>query len=440
MKTAFVGREGNEVTFTMEFSAEEFEAAIQKAYLAERGKITVDGFRKGKAPRSIIERKYGSSVFFDTALDEMFKDSYPAALDELKLDPVDNPSLEFGEEKLEQGKGFTVTIKVTVTPEIELKSYKGIEVEFEERKVTDEDVDAELESMQKRNARLIDSEKAAELGNTVVLDYAGFVGDEQFAGGTAEGYSLKLGSNTFIPGFEDQLVGVSAGESKDVVVTFPEEYQAAELAGKEAVFKCTVHEVKYEELPVLDDEFAKDVSSFDTLEELRADVKANLEKKAADENDYTGKNKAMLALCEANPVDIPSAMVEDEVNQMYNEYIQRLVNQGVSADAVKKYLKDAEKELKDNFRPDAEARVHTSLLVNEVARVENIEATDEDIEKEYQMYADMYGMELDKVKENMAGSEEYLKGDIVYRKAIDFIYANANIAAPKAEEKKEENE
>ncbi len=438
MKTEFKGREGNNAKFTLEFTAEEFEAALQKAYLEERGKITVDGFRKGKAPRSIIERRYGESVFFETAINNMVEEAYPKAIDELKLDPVDRPSLSFGDEKLEKGKGFTVTIDVTVSPEVELKAYKGLEVEFKPQVIDDEDVDIEIDNLRSRNARLVSVDRAAELGDTVVLDYAGFVGDDQFEGGTAEKFSLKLGSGMFIPGFEEQLVGIKAGEDRDVTVTFPEDYQAAQLAGKEAVFKCKVHEVQLEEFPELDDEFAKDVSEFDTLEELRKDVKEKLQKQTDDKNAYDGKNKAVLALCDANDIDIPEVMIQDEIGQMKNDYLQRLVNQGVSADAVRKYLESADQTLNENFRPDAEARVKSTLLIQAVAAKENIEATAEDLDKEYQTYADMYKMELDKVKETLAASEGYLKEDIVYRKTVDFIYENAKIVEPKVKEEKAE--
>ena len=419
MKASFVEREGNSAKFNIEFTAEEFEAALQKAYLQERGRIAVDGFRKGKAPRSIIEKRYGSSVFFETAINNMLEEAYPKAVDELKLDPVDNPVPKFGDDKIEQGKGFTVEMTVTVSPEVELKKYKGLSVEFKPQVITDDDVDVEIDNLRSKNARLVSVEREAALGDTVVLDYAGFVGDDQFEGGTAEKFSLKLGSGMFIPGFEDQLVGIKAGEERDVTVTFPEEYQAAELAGKEAVFKCKVHEVQFEEFPELDDEFAKDVSEFDTLEELRKDIKEKMQKQTDDKNAYEGKNLTMLALCDANELDIPEVMIQDEINQ------------GVSADAVRKYLESADQTLNENFRPDAEARVKTTLLVQAIAEKEGIEATEEDLENEYKTYADMYKTDLDKVKESLKNSESYLKEDIVYRKTVDFIYENAKIKEPK---------
>jgi len=431
MKANFVEKQGNVIKFTIEFTAEEFDAATQAAYLKERSRITIDGFRKGKAPRSIIEKAYGTGVFFETAIDDLLKDAYPKALDELKIDPIDSPNLELGEEKIEKGKGFTATVSVEVTPEVELKEYKGIEFEYEDLTVTDEDVDKQVEQLRQKNARIFDSEEASALGDTVNIDYAGFVGDDQFAGGTSEGYDLKLGSNTFIPGFEDQLVGLKAGEEKDVVVTFPEDYSAENLAGKEATFKCKVNAVKKEELPTLDDEFVKDVSEFDTLDELKKDLRAKLENAAKEQNDYYGKNKAMLALCEANPVDIPEAMIKDEVDQMYNEYLQRLINQGISAEAVKKYLKASEANLKENFKADAKARVHTSLLAKAVVAKENIEATEEELEEEYKLYAAQYGMEVEEIKKAFASSVEYMKDDIKYRKAVAFVFDNAKKVAPK---------
>ncbi len=438
MKAEFLNREGNSAKFSVEFTAEEFEAALQKAYLQDKGKIFVDGFRKGKAPRSIIERKYGESVFFETAINNMAEEAYPKAIDELKLEPVDRPSLEFGEEKIEKGKGFKLFFTVTVSPEVELKKYKGLKVEFKPQVITDEDVDVEVDNLRSRNARLVSVDRAAENGDTVVLDYAGFVGDDQFEGGTAEKFSLKLGSGTFIPGFEEQLVGIKAGEERDVNVTFPKEYQAENLAGKDAVFKCKVHEVQYEEFPELDDEFAKDVSEFDTLEELRKDIKEKLQKQTEDKNEYEAKNKAVLALCDANELDIPEVMIQDQIDQMKNDYLQRLVNQGVSPDAVRDYLKNADQQLNEMYRPNAEATVKSTLLVQAVAAKEGIEATEEDLEKEYQSYADTYKMELDKVKESLKGSEGYLKEDIVYRKTVDFIYENAKVTEPKEKKAKKE--
>ena len=256
MKATLISKENNRAKFTMDFTAEEFEAAVVKAYQDSKDKFNIDGFRKGKAPRSIIEKHFGEGVFFEDAINNLFQTAYPEALNELDLEVIDSPQADFSE--IGKGKPLTVTIDVAVYPVVEVKDYKGIEVEQVDPEVTEEDVDRDIEAMRKRNSRMVVADRPVENGDTVILDYAGFVGDEQFQGGTAENQELKIGSGMFIPGFEEQLIGVKAGESKDVVVTFPEEYQAKELAGKEATFKCTVHEVKFEELPELDDEFAKD--------------------------------------------------------------------------------------------------------------------------------------------------------------------------------------
>ncbi len=278
MKSTLISKEKNVAKFTMEFTAEEFENAIIEVYKAQKNRFTIDGFRKGKAPRSIIEKKYGEGVFFEDAINNLFSLRYPLAIDELDLEVIDSPKAEFSQ--IKKGEGFTITITVECYPEIEVKDYKGVEIEQVSAEVTDEDVENEIKSMARRNSRMITVDRPAKDGDMVLIDYEGWIGDEQFEGGTAERQPLKLGSGTFIPGFEEQLIGVSTGEDKDVTVTFPEDYHSKDLAGKEAVFKCKVHEIKEEELPEIDDDFVKDVSEFDTLDELRADTKEKLEKAA----------------------------------------------------------------------------------------------------------------------------------------------------------------
>ena len=267
MKATFISKENNEVKFTMDFTAEEFEAAVIKAYQASKDQFMIDGFRKGKAPRSIIEKHYGEGIFFEDAINNIFSENYPAAIKELELEVIDSPAADFSE--IGKGKPLTITITVPVYPIVEVKDYKGVEAEQTEETVTAEAVDREIEMLQKRNARMVVAERPVQEGDTVILDYAGFVGDNQFEGGTAERQELKIGSGMFIPGFEEQLVGAEAETDRDVTVTFPEEYHAEDLAGKEAVFHCHIHEIKFEELPELDDEFAKDVSEYDTLDELK---------------------------------------------------------------------------------------------------------------------------------------------------------------------------
>ena len=322
MKTTFISKENNEVKFKMEFTKEEFNDAIVEAYKATKNQFVIDGFRRGKAPRSIIEKHYGEGVFFEDAINSMLDTGYPQAIKELELEVIDRPNMDF--EEIAKDKDVVVNVTVAVYPVVEVKDYMGVEVEQPEFTADEADADKELESMRKRNARMIVAERAAEDGDTVILDYAGFVGDEQFEGGTAESQELKLGSGMFIPGFEDQLVGVKAGEKKDVKVTFPEEYHAENLAGKEAVFHCTVHEVKEEQLPELDDEFAKDVSEYDTLKELKDSIIERNEKMAADRSVNAGKDAVIKKVYELNKPDVPRVMVEDEMDRMMQEIDQEL--------------------------------------------------------------------------------------------------------------------
>lgn len=453
MTAALVSKENNEVKFTLTFTGEEFDAETQKVYLAQRSKIAVDGFRKGKAPRSIIEKRYGEGIFMEDAVDNLLNDAYPKALDELGLEPVGYPAIDFGEEKLQKHTGFTVTVTVPVAPVVVPKDYKGVKAERVIKKITDADVNKELEVQQKANARLVVSEKAAEMGDTVILDYAGFVGEEQFEGGTAEGQSLELGSNNFIPGFEDQLVGCVAGSMKDVNVTFPEDYYAENLAGKEAVFHCTVHEVKTKEYPELNDDFASEVSEFETLDEMKADIKKNLEESALGAAEYAGKNAVMDKVYEANTFDVPQVMIDDEADNMVEEKLAQMSQQmsmnGLDIKTYFKLIGKTEADMKAEMRKDAveaaEKRVKTRLLVKAIAAAEGIEASEEEVEKEFNDMAAMYGMKVEDVKAALAGQLTYLKEDIVSRKTIDFLYANAELtdveeAAPAPAEEEEKAE
>lgn len=441
MNAVLVSKEKTEVKFTMTFSAEEFSEACKKAYQQERGQFAIDGFRKGKAPMSIIEKRYGEGIFFEKAIDNMLQTGYPAALDELGINPVDYPEIDLGEEKLEKGKGVEIKVTVTVAPEVIVKDYKGVKAEITKIEVSEEDVEKELKNLQKKNARLVSVEREAQNGDTVVLDYAGFCGEEQFEGGTAENQTLVLGSNTFIPGFEEQLVGCKAGDAKDVKVTFPAEYHADNLAGKDAVFKCTVHEVKAEELPELDDEFVKDVSEeFDTMEELKADTKAKLEKNAAEAKEYQGKDAVLAKVVEANDFEVPQAMIVSESKNMLQEFGQQLAYQGMNLDMYCKYLNKTQDEMAKEFEPDAEKRIKTRMIVEAIAKQEGIDASEEEIQKELEAMAAQYQMEIDQLKK-IFGDENYgyLKADICNRKAIDFIWQNAEITEvePEKEEKAE---
>ena len=424
MISTLISKEKNQAKLTMEFTAEEFEKAVNEAYQATKGKYAIDGFRKGKAPRKLIETHYGEDVFFEDAINTMFSKAYPEALDTLKLDVVDRPSAEF--DKIEKGKGFTVTITVTVAPEFTVKDYKGVKVAKVEHNITDEDVNKEIETLQKRNSRLVLVDRPAQNGDTVLIDYAGFVGEEQFEGGTAERQPLALGSNTFIPGFEEQLVGAKASEEKDVKVTFPEEYHSADLAGKEAVFKCKVHEIKEMEQPELNDEFAKDVSEFDTLEELKKDSREKLEKAAESKAEYETKNAVLEKVYEANEVDIPEVMVEDQIDEMMQEFDQQLRYQGMDLQKYFEYLQKDPKDFREELRADAYKKVKTRLIVEAVANAEKLEATDEDVETELKAMAEQYKMEIDKLREYMKAENYALVAkDIKMRKAVDFMFENA---------------
>ena len=426
MKATFISREKNDVKFTMEFTAEEFENAQIKAYQQNKNKFQIDGFRKGKAPRSIIEKRYGEGIFFEDAIDLLFSEHYAKALAELELEVIDSPAAEFS--KIAKGEGFTATITVPCYPVVEVKDYKGVEIEKVEQEVKDEDVDKDIEALQKRNARVVSVEREAKEGDTVVLDYAGFVGEEQFEGGTAERQELKLGSGMFIPGFEEQLVGAKPGDKKDVNVTFPEEYHAENLAGKEAVFHCTVHEVKEEQLPEIDDEFVKDVSEYDTLEELKKATRERLEKYAKAGAETKMQDAALVKVVEANEVEVPVVMIEDEMSRMMQELDQQLRYQGLNLGQYMEFTGKDMAAFRDEIKPDAERQVKTRIILNSIVHPDKIEVTDEEMEEEISVMAEQYQTTADKIKE-MIGVENltYLQKDIKVKKAIKFIYDNAVI-------------
>ena len=438
MTPVLVSKENCEVKFTMAFTAEEFTEAQKKVFNQQKDKFRVNGFRRGKAPMSRIEAVYGEGIFFEDAIDDLLATAYPTALDELGVEPVGRPELSLGDEPLKKGEGFTATITVPVAPEITIEGYKGVEAERRVHTVTEEDVKAELEAIQKKNARLVPVEEEAKDGDTVALDYAGFDGDVQFEGGTAEDQTLKLGSGTFIPGFEEQLIGCKAGDEKDVNVTFPEDYHAEELAGHAVVFKCKIHDVKREELPEINDDFAADFSDFDTLEEYKADLKAKLEKEAADASEYDGKNAVMEKIYQANSFDVPQVMIDNEAENMMREFEQQLQYSGMDMNTYCKYLNKKPEDIKAEFAPDAEKRVKSRLIVSAIAKQEGFEATEEEIEQEYKNMSEQYGLEIEKIKEFMADNVSELKMDICNRKAVDFVYAQAKLTDVDADAKKEE--
>ena len=426
MNATFISKEKNNAKFSVEFTAEELEKAMIKEYQDTKDKYQIDGFRKGKAPRSILEKHFGEGIFLEGAINTMINDSYPKAAEELGLEVIDRPSVDFGE--VEKGKGFTITVSVDVYPEITVKDYVGVKAEKINVEVLDADVDAEIEKMQQRNARMVAVERPAESGDTLLLNYKGFVGDHQFEGGTAEQQPLKLGSNTFIPGFEEQLVGICVNEDRDVKVTFPEEYHSEELAGKEAIFKCSVNEIKAEEKPVLDDDFAKDVSEFDTLAELKADTKTKLKESKEAQALLKMKDSVLAKVYEANEIDIPEVLVEDEISSMMQEFDQQLRSQGLDLEKYFEYLQKDPAEFRTELRDDAFRKVKTRMIVSAIAQVEGITVTPEELEADIEMMAAQYKMEPAKIKE-MLGAENlaFLEKDIKMRKAMDFVFDKAII-------------
>ncbi len=425
MKAELKSKEKNVAIFTMEFSAEEFDAALDAAFKANRNRYPIDGFRKGKAPRKLIESHYGVGVFFDDGINDLLSKNYGKTLDDLKVEAVAPPEIDLSE--LETGKGFTATIKVETYPEFEVKDYKGVKVKREEKKIGKADVDKEMELLLKRNSRMEVVNGPAADGDMVLIDFEGSVDGKKFDGGTAERYPLKLGSNMFIPGFEDQLIGLSAGEEKNVEVTFPEEYGVEELAGKPAVFRCTVHEVKREELPALDDEFAKDVSEFDTLADLKADTKKKLQEKAAEDADKKVKSDAMDAVMKNNDIDVPGAMVEDEIDMMIKEFDSNLKMQGMCFDSYLQFVDGGIESLRADIRDEAHNRIKNRMVIRKIAEQENFEVSDAEIDEELESLGKQYNMELAKVKEVMGDQLDSVRENIRFKKAISFVAENAVI-------------
>ena len=426
MKSTFISKENNEVKFKMEFTAEEFENAIVKVYQKEKDKFEIDGFRKGKAPRSLIEKRYGETIFFDDAINNLFSLNYPLAMDELDLNVIDYPKTELSQTK--KGEGFDITVTVTVYPEFEVKDYKGVEIEKVPAEVTDEDVDKEIANMADRNSRMVEVDRPAQDGDTVLIDYTGFVGDEQFEGGTAERYPLKLGSGSFIPGFEDQLIGAKKDEEVEVKVTFPEEYHSEDLAGKDAIFKCKVHEIKEKEVPAIDDDFVKDVSEFDTLDELKASKREDLQKAAEARAEEQMKNSVIEKIFEANDIDVPDVMVEEEIDSSLQQFDQQLRVQGMDLATYVQYMGEDMAKFRESIREDAFKKTKTRMLVAKIVDQEGFEVSDDEIHEYLEDMAKQYGMEVDKLVEAIGPQNvATLGGDIKMRKAVDFVYENAVI-------------
>lgn len=412
--------EKNMAKLTIDVPAEEFEKAITKAYNKNKGQISIPGFRKGKVPQIMVERMYGPAIFYEEAANFVMPEAYEKAAEESNLEIVSRPVINVTQ--MEKGKDFIFTAEVAIKPEVTLGEYKGIEVEKTVIEVTDEEVDAEIKKAQEQNSREITVDRPAQNGDTVVIDYAGTIDGVAFDGGSAEGHSLVLGSNSFIPGFEDQLVGATAGSNVDVHVTFPEDYHAKDLAGKEAVFACTVHEVKTKEYPEIDDEFAQDVSEFDTLAEYKEDVKKNILSRKENEAKSAKQQKVMDKIIENATMDIPDAMVDTQAAGMVDEYAQRLRYQGLSMDQYFKFTGMNAESLKEQLKPQALKNIQSRLVLEAVIAAENIEVSDEEMDAEIEKMASMYQMEVDKVKELLGDTEkENIKKDLAAQKAVEFV-------------------
>ena len=423
------------VELQFSIDAETFKAAVNNAFKREGKKYAIPGFRKGKAPRHMIEKMYGSDIFHYDAVNDLFPEAYEAAVKEAKIDVVGRPDPEVV--SMSEADGVVLKVKVSVKPEVELGEYAGLTVTKEAKNVNEADVEAEVKRMQDRNGRLLTREGAAENGDTVDIDFEGFVDGKAFEGGKAEHYSLVLGSGSFIPGFEDQVVGHSAGEEFDVNVKFPEEYGAAELAGKDATFKIKLHEVKYKELPTLDDDFAKDVSEYDTLDELKDSIRNNIKTNLDKQAEQKVENDLMDQVIANMKADIPDAMVDSRIDELVQDFEYRISQQGLKLADYLKYMGMNIEQFRAQFKEQADKQVKMRLAMEAIVAKEGITASDEEFEEEVKRIADAYKMEADKVKSIVDAAA--VKADLAINKAIDFVKEKANVvtAEPKEEEKQD---
>lgn len=413
--------EKNMAKLTIEASAEDFENAVQKAYLKMKGRINIPGFRKGKAPRKMIEKMYGQGIFFEDAANALIPEQYEKAIEDCDLEIVSQPEIDVVQ--IESGKPFIFTATVAVKPEVTLGEYKGVEVPKSEVEVTDEEIQAEIDKEREKNSRMIDiDDRAVENGDIIKLDFDGSVDGVPFEGGKAENYELTIGSGSFIPGFEDQLIGAKIGEELDVNVTFPEEYHAKDLAGKAAVFKCKVNEIKVKELPEADDEFAQEVSDFDTLEEYKADIRKNLTERKEREAKNAKETEVVAKIVENAEMDIPEPMVNGQVTNMLQDFARRMQSQGLTMEQYFQFTGMDEAKVREQMRPEALKRIQNSLVLEAVAKAENIEISDERVDEEIAKMAEAYKMEVDKLKELMGDYEkEQMKKDLALQAAVDLV-------------------
>ena len=417
--------EKNMVKLVIETTAEEFEKGLNEAYNKNKGKITLPGFRKGKAPRKMVEKFYGAEVFYEDAANAIIPEAYAEAAEESKLEIVSQPKIDVVQ--LEQGKPFIFSAEVAVKPEVELGQYKGVEVAKVDSEVTDEDIANELKKVQEQNSRTISvAERAVKDGDMTVIDFEGFVDGKAFEGGKGENYPLTIGSHSFIDTFEDQIIGMNIGDEKEINVTFPEEYHAEELKGKPATFKVKVNEIKEKQFPELDDDFAQDVSDFDTMDAYKESLVSQLKERKANEAKVKKEDEAMEKIIEAAKMDIPEAMINTQVNRMAEDFARRLQQQGLSVEQYFQYTGMTAEKIIDDMKPEALTRIKSRLVLEAIVKAENIEVSDDEVNAELQKMADMYKMELDKVKELMGEAEmKQVKEDLAVQKAVDLIVDTA---------------
>lgn len=425
MSTTVEKISSNKVKLSFDIDAAKFDEAMGKAYIKVRGQVAIPGFRKGHAPRKMIENMYGEGVFYDEAFELIFDEVYGPAIDENKLEVVDRPQVDI--QQIGTGKNLQFTCEVFVKPDVTLGEYKGVEVKKEHTLVTEDDVNAEIEKERNKQAAEVSvDDRAVAEGDTVNLDYSGSVDGVKFAGGTAEGQTLKIGSHTFIPGFEEQMVGMNIGEEKDLNVTFPTEYHAPDLAGKEAVFHVKVNSITETQLPALDDDFAKDISEFDTLDAYKADVRAKLEAQAAERDNNAFTNAVIEKVMANATVEIPDAMVERQIDSMVRNFEARLAQQGLKLADFMKYTGQDEKSFRNQYRDQAEKSVRANLVLEAVENAEKFEAAEEEIDAEIEKFAKQIGQNVEDLKKNLTeGDREYFKADVIRDKAVKFLCDNA---------------
>ncbi len=427
MKVKLEKLENNVATLEIEVDVAKFDEGMQKAYIKNAKRFNIPGFRKGKAPRKIVERYYGEAVFYEDAINIVCPDAYTEAVEETKIEPVDRPEIDI--KQIGDGDNLIFTAVVTVKPEVGLGEYKGIEVKKVEYNVTEEDVENEIKQMQEKNARLVTIEdRAVEEKDTAVIDFEGFIDNEPFEGGKGEDYSLEIGSGQFIPGFEEQLIGKNTGEEIDVNVTFPEEYQAEELAGKPAVFKVKINQIKFKELPELDDEFVKDVSEFDTLDELKEDINKRLTEEAENKAKNEKENAVIDRILENVTVDLPEVMIENQINSMTRDFDMRLQSQGMNLDQYLQFTGSDLNQFKEQFKDQAEKQVKTTLVLEKISKLENVEVSDEDVEENIKKLAENYKMEVEKVKKLYRPEDlEAMKNDLAISKTVEMLVDGAKV-------------